>query len=71
MFQTFLGWLRARVKAAVIQGVVDAMAEIDNEDDVAALDEALALLRSRLALPAPEPEAPAGNGRRQRAKAEG
>jgi hypothetical protein len=69
MFSTFLGWLRSRVKAAVIQGVVDAMAEID-EDDGPATDEALALLRKRLALPAPEPEAPAGNGRR-RVKAEG
>jgi len=70
MFSTFLGWLRARVKAAVVAGVVDAMAEIDNEDDAAALNEALARLRGRLALPAPEPEAPAGNGRR-RVKAEG
>jgi hypothetical protein len=63
------GWIRHQVRAAVLSGIADAVAEIDTGTDSGTAD-AVAALRQRLqALPAPAPDVPepeAGNGRRGR-----
>jgi hypothetical protein len=53
----FWSWIREKVKAAVLAGVADAAGELDGtgEGDTA---QAVALLRTRLALALPGPVAP-------------
>jgi hypothetical protein len=55
----FFNWLRRQVKAAVLAGCADAVAELHEGD----LDAAAALLRQRIeALPGPAPEPENGHG---------
>ena len=68
MLRTFLGWLRAAARDAVLAGVSDAAAELAGDDDPGP---AVALLRARLApaLLAPDgTEADAPRGRKGAAR---
>jgi hypothetical protein len=50
-------WLRSRVKAAILQGVHDAVEALD-KPDAPALDDGEEMLRLRLLSPAALPDAP-------------
>jgi hypothetical protein len=71
MFGNFFSWLRRRTCDAILGGAADALQQLD-PGEAADPAEALAVLRTRLALPALKPDSPAeqaeGNGAGRRGK---